>query len=131
MPPLEQMDRYDTVVVWPKTGSDRYDDPVLGTAVEVLVRFNRKRRDVLRPDGTVLTLDGDLVADRDLAVGSLLYDGDADSLPGTGTGTPDGDYGLYQVVDVERTRSICGKYTFWGWMVQRYMGTIPTPDYGG
>jgi hypothetical protein len=54
-------------------GVDAYGQPKVGAPLEIRVRFNRSRREVRRPDGTSVTLDGEAWVDRLIGIDSMLW----------------------------------------------------------
>jgi hypothetical protein len=104
--------RTQTVTWWPRTRTDRYGDPVVsGTPSEILVRWERTRRDMMDPTGTRVAVDVVMVYGPDDAVGveDTVFLGDTETLYGDGAGTaiPAGTT-LYRVKALDHVPSVDG-----------------------
>jgi hypothetical protein len=82
MPAFETMDRYSNAVYWPTTGNDAYGQPVLGTPVDIKVRWNGKQRQVLDPNGNIVSFDAEAVVNQNMNIGDRLWKGKKADLPG-------------------------------------------------
>jgi hypothetical protein len=77
-------------------GVDRYGEPLVAGPVEIAVRFERRKREVRKADGTVIGLDATMMVDREVKVGSTVSLGTLDDWLGTGSAGEESE--LYQVV---------------------------------
>lgn len=104
MPPLERTDRLQLAVLWPATSkSNRYGTFVVGSPVEIKVRWIDTQSQALDPQGNVITVDATAVVGIDIPIGSQMWLGSAASLPGTGY-MP--EVGLMEVKTFNRTSDI-------------------------
>lgn len=126
MPPLETADRHQTAQYWPRIGVDRNGMVLVADVpTELKVRWVNKRREALNAKNERIAVDVTIVADRDLAIGSILWLGEQDDF-GTGTGTssyPNTD--LVQVMAMDHTTSICNKFTRYEALCLRYTNLLP------
>lgn len=72
MPPLERTDRLQRAAYWEASGYDDYGRPLLLNPVELLVRWVDDDRDVLDDQGNTIALNATVIANQNLAVGSLM-----------------------------------------------------------
>ncbi len=72
-------------VLWPAAGADRYGQTTVGDPVEVRVRWDDVSRQVLDPHGNSISIDAEVVASRDIAIGSQMWLGTLAQWYGTGT----------------------------------------------
>lgn len=119
MPPFEHMDRHQRVLLWPKYDVNRHGQVRVraGDRVEILTRWVRKRKDVLLPDQSVVTVDVTMTTNRVIPIGSICWEGglvdlDDNGATGTGTGTAPGeepDSDLMQVITHDRATDLKGR----------------------
>lgn len=83
MPAPEQSHQYQPAVLWPFAGYDGYGNPKVGSPYEIRVRWNDVQSRVLAPDGTTISVDATAVVNRKILVGSRMWLGELDDLPGT------------------------------------------------
>lgn len=118
MPPIETAWRYQKAVLWPaltrrrraltdKNGVVRVD---LANPVELDVRWEWGYREVLGPQGNTVTISATVVVDRDVVIGSRMWQGELEDWFGTGTGTGDADE-VMMVAVVDRALDIKGRHT--------------------
>jgi hypothetical protein len=88
---IEQDDLFQTALLWVKTGRDRQGQPVVtNTPVEIPCRWLWQRSETVDVDGSVIALDAMVVVDREVTVGSQMWDGTLSDWLGTGsTGNDD------------------------------------------
>ena len=91
MPPPELTGRLQKAVLWPALGVDAYGQARIGSPVELVVRWNDTRSEILSPQGTNVSLDGTAIVDRDIAIESRMWLGALADLPGT-TQVPEADW---------------------------------------
>jgi hypothetical protein len=91
VPSIEYVDRWQTAVLWLKAGTDRYGEPMLGAPIELAppvhgVRWLDKRRDALDAQGNKVQIDGTVIVDRFIPVGSNMWLGTLDQWYALGSG---------------------------------------------
>lgn len=96
MPAQELSHLYQAAVLWPRTplssttrGSDAYGQPTLDTAVEIRVRWDDTKREVLDAQGNRVVVDATALVDRTIAVGSEMWLGPLSDWVGTAVGQDD------------------------------------------
>ena len=85
MPTPELSHRLQKAVLWQKTGIDRYGQPTVGAPVEIFVRWNDVRREVLDKEGNTIALDATAVVAQTIEVGSRMWLGALANWVGTGS----------------------------------------------
>lgn len=84
MPAPEFWGRWQKAVLWERTGYDRTGQPtVTASPVELDVRWDETFRQVPSRDRTPTTIEAVAVVTRDIPIGSLMWLGSLDDLPGT------------------------------------------------
>jgi len=97
MPSIETDCRFQKALLWESAETyDRKGNAKVSAAVELDVRWENKRQDILDPEGNTISTDATVVVDRVIAVGSVMWQGGAADVPGT-SGIPPGDF-LYVAV---------------------------------
>lgn len=126
MPPLETADRWQKAQYWARIGVDRNGRVLVADEpTELDVRWVNKRREALNAKNERISVDVTIVTDRDLKIGSILWQGERDDW-GTGTGTDDfPQTDLVQVMAMDHTTSICNKYTRYEALCVRYTNLLP------
>lgn len=132
MPALEQMDRAQTAVLWPRAsgraGVDKFGNPVVGDAEEVTVRWNKTKREATNAQGNKVQIVADIVADQALTIGDIMWLGSFDDLSGTAyyhvSMVPTAD--VCQVITDDTTVDLKGRDTRYEYGLMRYTDTIPT-----
>lgn len=105
MPDPETAGLWQDAVLWEATGeTDRYGQHVIGSAVQLQVVWNTKRREVLDAKGSTVKVDAVAVVDREIRAGSLMWLGSIDDLPGTSESVPDDD--VMEVIGYSHTNDI-------------------------
>lgn len=128
MPSQETAFLTDDAVLWPRTGYNRYGEPTVGSPIELKVRWENTRREVLDKDGNSVSIDATVFTDRDIREGSNLWHGTLADWYGTGSGSsPAGqDDELMYVKFSEETEDIKGRCTQRTVMLMRYRQTLPS-----
>lgn len=126
MPPLETADRHQTAQYWARIGVDRNGRVLVADEpVELQVRWVNKRREALNAKNERIAVDVTIVTDRELEIGSILWLGEQDDF-GTGTGTDDfPQTDLVQVMAMDKTTSLCNKFTRYEALCVRYTNLLP------
>ena len=124
MPALEVMDLNQRAVLWPRKGTDLNGQPTVDVALrrEIKVRWNAKSHEVLAADGSTIAADGLVVVKQDVAVGSILWLGALDDIPGTSY-VPQS--GLMQVIRFNDTKDLKGRFTRRTLSVMRWNDRLP------
>jgi hypothetical protein len=99
MPTIEAFDRYQTAVLWVKTGVDRYGAPVVSEPIEVRVRWNTKRTEGTDALGNPIALDAQVVVDRVIPVDSQMWLGSLSHWYGTGSAGQDDEVMFVRTFD--------------------------------
>lgn len=104
MPPIEQEDRLQDALLWLADGVNEYGETLLGSPEPVKVRWVNKRRQATNPTGGTATVDATVVLDREVPVGSNMYEGTFEDYYELGTS---GDRaGIMEVVTMDVTPDI-------------------------
>lgn len=110
MPGFETMDLYQRATLWSATGAvDAYGQMGYTVPVEIPVRWNTSRKEIKRPDGTTVTLDGQAVVNQAVAVDSHIWLGRLTEWLGVGSSLPDNERMV--VVGYNDTVDIKGRFT--------------------
>lgn len=108
--PLETMDRTQKAVLWAKsTTVDDYGQPTVSSPVEITVRWNTQQADALDSQGRPITLDASVVVDREIEIGSQMWEGELADWLGTGSGGTDSE--VMEVVTYSEAKDLKGRYT--------------------
>lgn len=124
MPTLEQLDRYQKAVYWPYVSTDDYGEAVVGVAQELTVRWVNRRREVLDANGNTVSIDATVITDREIAIGSRMWLGSIDDLPGTGSADPPTS-NIMTVVAYNKTPSLLARETHHEVLLSRDTNTLP------
>lgn len=113
MPAQEGSHRKQKAILWEKTGIDAYGQPkVAAVPVEIMVRWNTNRRNVLMPDGNTIALEGDAVVDQVIESGSRMWLGALRDWYGTGSSSGNSDEELMEVVAYKDTPDVKARHSF-------------------
>ena len=108
MPAFEVFDLNQKAVLWPTAGpKDRYGVLQVGDPVEIFVRWENTRCEMLNSKGEVIGVDASVVTDRDITVGSRMWLGELADWYGTGSGVEDDE--VMQVLSVEKATDLKGR----------------------
>lgn len=125
MPPIEIDGLYHKAVLWVKAGEDADNEPVFDSAVEIDCRWNNTQKEMTAADGTTILIDALVVVDRDIPVGSLLWEGELEDWLGTGSD----DNATSTLMEVrtyaKRTKDIRSRYIRRTVGVSKYKDVIP------
>lgn len=83
MPPLERTDLRQRAVLWPATGRDRFNNPILGPPVEIPVRWLDVGSTILDPQGNTVAIDVTVIVQQSVPLNSQMWLGRINDLPGT------------------------------------------------
>jgi hypothetical protein len=73
MPAAEGRDLYQPALLWPKSGYNSFGQPTVGAPEEILVRWNKVRRDVRDSQGNTIAVEAEVVVDQVVVVGSHMW----------------------------------------------------------
>lgn len=107
MPPLESLGRTQKAVLMSASGADAYGEPLRGTPVEIMVRWNTKRTQMLTSKGEVVALDATAVVGQRIEIGSQMWLGALVDWYGTGSGQTDDE--LMEVKTYSETPDLKGR----------------------
>lgn len=125
MPAFENKDRYSFVTVWDAGQPNQHGEFVLGYPRQVRVRWTLKRMESTDAQGNTISLDGVLVTNEAIKIGSAVFLGTLDEWYGvSGTGSALIDAEVYRVANYRETPSIKKRQTQRSCGIQR-MGNKP------
>lgn len=103
---------FQRAVLWPVIGVNRYGENVVGSPVEIAVRWNTNRAERLDPKGNTVTVDGTAIVAQDIAIGSHMWLGTMSEWYGeVGSGSGAGDDELTYVKTFKSTPDVKGRQT--------------------
>lgn len=124
MPPLEEHDLIEDAVLWEAAGRDRYNNPKVSAAQDILVRWTFARREAPDPQSSVYSYDATLAYHERIPDGSIVWEGNIESMVGTGTDEiPESD--LYQVIGAEHNADIKSRISRYEHHLQRFSDSLP------
>lgn len=133
MPAFETMDRRQYALLWERSGTNSYGEPTVSVGVELNptvsdggVRWVHKSQLMLDPLGNTIQVDATVVVNRDVEIGSIMWEGGLDDVPGTGTSGAPPDGQLMEVVTKDRATDLKNRYTRRTLGLKRFNGTLPT-----
>lgn len=111
MPSPEQVNRYQAATLWAADGTyTASGQPKRGTPVEIRVRWDDTRKEMLDKDGNTITVDASAVVDRDIPVHSLMRLGELAEWLGTGSSLADEE--LREVMMFNKVPDIRNRFAF-------------------
>lgn len=116
--PLETSDLKQTAVLWAATGVDDYGEVELAAYVEIDVRWETGKRETIDAQGNTIAVDSTVVADREVAVGSIMFLGDYDDYT-NGTDT------VFRVVDYKEIPDVKNRQVRRVLSLMRQSNTLP------
>jgi hypothetical protein len=96
------------------------NEPVVEEAEDQWVRLSISRREVTGPEGTPIVVDGSMVTDETLPLGSIVWEGTVATVL---SGATDND--LYEVLFFKRVPDVRGEVVYREAMLSRFKGTLP------
>ena len=102
---LERSGRFQKAVLWPVVGYNNDGEHTRGTGVEIYVRWEETKKEILSEDGNPISIDATVWANQDIAVHSVMWLGAlASFVAGTSTN-------LMEVVSFAKTPDLkCRSY---------------------
>ena len=120
MPPLEEADHYDDVVIWEATGAhDLHGDYVVNAPRQITARWEETKRGGTDSQGNTVTFDGTVFINERVPLGSKLWQGLLEDLPDPV------DEDLCEVVAYNEVTSLKGRFTQRDCLIMRYRGSLP------
>lgn len=123
MPALETHDRYQDAVLWVRTGQDFHGRPLLADPIDLKVRWVPTKREVQDAHGNTIAIDAVAVVDRNIVVGSLMWLGRIEELPGTEPGAIPTD--VMYVVTAPETSDLKNRFVRRTVNLARYSDSLP------
>lgn len=122
MPAPEHDNRRQKAVLWTRKGVNRQGQVTLNDPVEIMVRWKWVKREMVDRQGNTIAIDAEVVTVQDVAVGSVMWLGSLDDLPGTAL-LPEVD--AMAVVSAPTTPDIKGRFKARTLMLMRIKDTLP------
>lgn len=116
---LTAQHRRQDAVYYALSGKDKWGNPTVSAGIALRVRWVTEQRETLTPDNTTQITDVRINVDRDIAVGSIFWEGKLADLPSPVTN-------LYQVVQKRSIPNLKNYQTEYDLFLIRYGDTLPT-----
>lgn len=126
MPPLEQCDLTDTVVLWAKSSVDSSGRVTVSAPSEIDARIVRSENETLDPQNENVPVDAQLITAQAIAIGSLVWEGELTDWYSSGSAGQ--SVGLLQVTRRSITRSIKGDETRYEFGLTKFKGRYLTRE---
>jgi len=123
MPDIESAWRYQKAVLYMANGYDNYGNPKVDAGIDINVRWEDVTSETVDAKGNTVSIDAVVVVDREIAIGSILWKGRLEDIPGT-TGVPDGD--LRQVIKYSEIPDTKAQYFRRLVYCMRFKESLPT-----
>ena len=124
MPPPEEAHRHQDALLWVKVGVDGYGQEIVSAPIELKVRWEFTRRDILDPDGNRVTVDAMVVTNRVISIGSTMWLGTLEEWQlGSGSGGLDDE--VMQVVVYMQSPDVKNRSTRREVGLSKYRDTPP------
>lgn len=121
MPDIESAERHQDAVLWAKSDDDRYGAPKVSAGTALRVRWEEKKSEMLDAQGETVAIDAQVVVDRDVTVGGIMWLGKLSSLGGA---SPTSN--IYQVAAFDKVPDIDGIYFRRTVGLKRFGDNMPT-----
>lgn len=118
MPPLEESEPTEIITLYTIRGVDEFGHIAIDTGIEIRARWVQTNRQAVLPDTSQVAIIADVVVDRLVKIGSLLWRGRKVNYE-DGTGTA--DVGLCEVREIEIVPDVKGQATRYSVGVSRYL----------
>ncbi len=131
MPPQELAYRLQKALLWEKEGINSYGEPIIAaTPIELDVRWGTgKNRTVTGPNGEPIAIDGTIIVDRRITIGSIMWLGSLSQWYGTGsaeTSVVEPRPELMQTITYDDTPDIKNRAHYREVGVMYFRGTLPS-----
>lgn len=115
--------RHEKAVLWRFAGMDRESKPLVYDPVEIDVRWEETREDVLNPlSGQMVTKSANVVVDQEIALGSIMWLGELADVPATGD--------FRQVIEYKQTPNYDNTLVRRTVGLMRFRNTLPASKAG-
>lgn len=121
MPAIETEGANQFAVLWAYSAPDSHGQPTVEAAVEIAARWEWGQRQVMTAESTPITCDASVMVDQEIAMGSLLWQGELADLP-----DPVEDVVLYEVVGKDTTPDVKGRSFQRNVFVRKWRESLPT-----
>lgn len=122
MPPLERMDLTETIAVWEFAGVNEFGETQVTEPIDLAARWVDAKRRSGGVDTNEIAYDASIVTTNDLLIGSIVWRGSVDSIPGTSE-VPESD--LFEVVDRKIANDLKGRNTRYEMRLARFNNALP------
>lgn len=119
MPPIEEADLIEDIVVWERTGFNRENEPVLAAPVELCCRWVDTNRLVTGPEGTPIELSAQIAFPQKVPTRSVCWRGCLDDWDDTGKQE------LHEIISRSYAKDIDGKVNRYEYNLTRFRGSLP------
>lgn len=123
MPPLERMDLVETIALWEFAGVNEFGEALVTDPIDIQARWVDAKRRGGGVDSDEIAYDATIVTSTDLIIGSIVWRGSVDSIPGTSE-VPESD--LFEVVDRRIASDLKGRHTRYEMRLARFNNALPT-----
>lgn len=122
MPAPEHDNRRQKAVLWTRKGVNRQGQVTLNDPDEIMVRWKWVKREMVDRQGNTVAIDAEVVTVADVLIGSVMWLGELDDLPGTAL-MPEQD--TMMVITAPTTPDIKGRFKARTLMLMRIKDTMP------
>lgn len=123
MPPLEEMDRDETAVLWKYKGKDNFNNIIVHQPVEIQTRWEQVQEGTFGPQTRPVDYDVTVeLDDNTIPEDSLFWLGELADWPGTGTANQDEE--VFYLHRIEFLKDLKGRVTNYYGRLKKFMGSI-------
>lgn len=123
MPDIETIERNQDAVYWAWSGKDIQGTPTVSTGIALRVRWEEKQSQMLDSQGRTISVDAQVVVNREVLVESIMWLGKLGALSGT---PPTPTSKIFQIAAYDRVPDIDNSYTRRTVGLRRYHDTMPS-----
>lgn len=110
----------EKAVLWVRTTFDEAGEPVVAEPIEIDVRWEADRREIIGPNDTPIAVTAVVMVDRNIPEGSMMWLGELADLPAEVT------EGIQEVVAYSEVPDVKGREFQRTVMLAKYKGQLPT-----
>lgn len=107
MSSFQSRHRHQEAVLWAYNGTNRYGEPLVLDPVEICVRWENKRTEMLDAQGNKVEVEALVVVNQDIAINSQMWLGTLSNWVGTGSAGTDDEVMMVRVFN--KTPDIKGR----------------------